>query len=130
MEIYSTGGANAVGYTSVQKKDVGQETPTTAAGIAAQGGAAPDPSSPTFQVVASSLSQFFPALTGEQIDIKIAEATLQLQEVVGKTNTNELVAKEEQKRESLAERTQDLEEAQRKQEEAEAKQKKSGLLAG
>ena len=128
MEIYSTPSVTSAGSAPVQKKEPGQETPTTSAGIAAQGGAAPDPSSPSFQVVASSLSQFFPALSGEEIDIKIAQATLQLQEVVGKTNTNELVAKEEQKRESLAERTQKLEEAQAKQEEAEAKQKKGGFL--
>ncbi len=128
MEIYSTGGANAAAYTSVQKKDAPQQAPQTAAGIAAQGGAAPDPSSPAVQNILSSLSEFFPSRNAEDVDILLARTTLEQQEVVGKTNTNELVAKEEQKRESLAEKTKTLEEAQKKQEEAEAKQKKGGFF--
>lgn len=114
-----------------QTQDVYQNSIKVGDGSVASAGPVPDPISQSYEVVSQSLSRFFPTLTGDKIDILVAEATLKLKEIVGKTDTNELNAKEEQKRQNAAEQRAAAEDAQKALDDAkaaEAKAKKSGLF--
>lgn len=114
-----------------QPNDVYQNTIKVGTGSVASAGAIPDPIGQSYEAVSQSLSKFFPTLTGDKIDILIAEATLKLKDIVGKTEINELHAKEEQKRQNAAEQRAAAEDAQKSLEDAraaEAKAKKGGLF--
>ncbi|WP_341367302.1 type III secretion system translocon subunit SctE [Yoonia sp. BS5-3] len=100
-------------------------------GSVAQNGAVPDAVGQSYQAITMSLSKFFLTTSGDKVDIKVAEATLKLKEVVGKTETGELVTMEEKKRQNAAEQREAAEESQKSIEEAKEareKSKKSGLF--
>ncbi|MDX8355152.1 type III secretion system translocon subunit SctE [Cognatiyoonia sp. IB215182] len=121
----------AVQNITSQTQDVYENSIKVGNGSVASAGPVPDPISQSYEVVSQSLSKFFPTLTGDKIDILVAEVTLQLKEIVGKTDTNELNAKEEQKRQNAAEQRAAAEDAQKALDDAkaaEAKARKSGLF--
>ncbi|MEM9785842.1 MAG: type III secretion system translocon subunit SctE [Pseudomonadota bacterium] len=117
--------------TTSQTHDVYENKITVGAGTVGPGGAVPDPINYSYEAISQSLSKFFPTLTGDKIDVLIAEASLKLKDIVGRTEVNELNAMEEQKRQNAAEQRAAAEEAQKSLEEAQAareKSKKSGLM--
>ncbi|MEM9717319.1 MAG: type III secretion system translocon subunit SctE, partial [Pseudomonadota bacterium] len=117
--------------TTSQTHDVYENKISVGAGTVGPGGAVPDPITQSYEAISQSLSKFFPTLTGDKIDVLIAEASLKLKDIVGRTEVNELNAMEEQKRQNAAEQRAAAEEAQKSLEEAQAareKSKKSGLM--
>ncbi|MEL6683372.1 MAG: type III secretion system translocon subunit SctE [Pseudomonadota bacterium] len=124
-------GANPVQKVSTQSGNVDQQAPSAGLGSVADAGALPVVTAQSYQAITHTLSKHFPTITGDKIDILIAEASLKLKDIVGKTDVNELITKEEQKRQNAAEQKAAAEDAQKAMEEAkaaEAKAKKSGLL--
>ena len=131
MAEISVSGAGQIQKTAPQPNEVGQAGSSVGAGSVAAGGVVPDPTSQSYQAITQSLSRFFPTVSGDKIDILVAEASLKLKDIVGKTELNELHAKEEQKRQNAAEQRAAAEDAQKALEDAraaEAKAKKGGLF--
>ncbi len=131
MSDISIKGAVPVQPLTSQPDVVTPSGPSAGVSSAVAAGYVPDAVTQGYEQITQSLSKFFPALTGDKIDILIAEASLKLKEIVGKTETQELAAKEEQKRQNAAEQRAKAEESQQKLEEAQAaaaKAKKSGLF--
>lgn len=131
MADISVSGAGQVQKNTPQPNDISQAGPSVGAGSIAAAGAVPDAGGQSYVAISQSLSKFFPTITGDKIDILIAEASLKLKDIVGKTDLNELQAKEEQKRQNAAEQRAAAEDAQKALEDAraaEAKSKKAGLF--
>lgn len=131
MSDISVKGAVPVQQITSQPDGVTQSGPTAGVSSAVAAGYVPDAVVQSYEGITQSLSKFFPALTGDKIDILIAEASLKLKEIVGKTETQELNAKEEQKRQNAIEQRAKAEDSQKKLDEAQeaaAKAKKSGLF--
>lgn len=113
-----------------QTSQIAETVQTTGAGSLAQGGPLPDPLGQNYEMISQSLSKFFPTLTGDQVDTLVAEATMRLKEIVGETGTKELNAKEEQKRQSQAERRDAAEESQKQLDDAKAAAEKAKKSSG
>ncbi len=125
MSDIAVTGANPVQRITSQPDGVQESGPGAGVSAAVAAGVVPDAVVQGYEAITQSLVKFFPTLTGDQIDILIAEATLKLKEVVGKTEVNELQAKEEQKRQNAAEQRAAAEDAQKALEEAQAAEKKA-----
>ena len=114
MAEISVSGAGQIQKTAPQPNEVGQAGSSVGAGSVAAGGVVPDPTSQSYQAITQSLSRFFPTVSGDKIDILVAEASLKLKDIVGKTE--QLAAAEDAQKA--------LEDARA----AEAKAKKGGLF--